>query len=131
VTARHDLIPGRDAWFPVSRACDLLSDSRAGYYRSQTPPISPAATRHQTLTTNIERVFRSSDTIFGHRVVQQKLSHEGVTASIGTVASIMAKNGWKARRMRAFKRTTRQDAGAKFFPDLVRQDFHAEAPGTV
>lgn len=83
------------------------------------------------LTTDIRRVFRASDTIFGHRIVQQQLSHEGVTVSVGTVASIMAKTGWKAMRMRAFKRTTRQDAEAKFFPDLVRRDFNAAAPGTV
>ena len=131
MTARHDVIQAESAWFPVSRACELLSTSKAGYYRSQTPTVSPAATRHQMLTTDIGRVFRASDTIFGHRVVQQKLAHEGVTVSVGTVASIMAENGWKARRMRAFKRTTRQDAGAKFFPDLVRRDFTAEVPGTV
>jgi putative transposase len=131
VTARHDVIQAENAWFPVSRACDLLSVSRAGFYRSQTPAVSPRTTRHQALTTDIERVFRALDNIFGHRVVQQKLTHEGVAVSVGTVASIMSANAWKARRIRAFKRTTCQDAEAKFFPDLVRRDFTAEVPGTV
>lgn len=51
-------------------------------------------------------MFDSSDGIFGHRMVHTKLAAAGVEVSVGTVAAIMAENGWAAKRMRAFKRTT-------------------------
>lgn len=131
MTARHEVIQAESASFPVARACELLGVSRAGYYRSIDAVATPTATRHQALTLEVGRVFQASDTIFGHRIVHQKLQHEGIPVSVGTVAGIMAENNWQARRMRAFKRTTRQDDGAKFFPDLIRRHFTAAVPGTV
>ena len=42
----------------------------------------------------------------------------------------MAENGWAAKRMRAFKRTTIASDPDKVFEDLIGRDFTAEAPGT-
>lgn len=42
----------------------------------------------------------------------------------------MAENGWAAKRMRAFKRTTIPSDPDKVFEDLIGRDFTAEAPGT-
>ncbi len=42
----------------------------------------------------------------------------------------MAENGWQAKRMRAFKRTTISDDSAPIFEDLLKRDFTAQAPGT-
>ncbi|MCO4264410.1 IS3 family transposase, partial [Pseudarthrobacter sp. MDT3-26] len=39
-------------------------------------------------------------------MVHTKLAAAGIGVSVGTVAVIMAENGWAAKRMRAFKRTT-------------------------
>ncbi|WP_158595357.1 hypothetical protein [Galactobacter caseinivorans] len=39
-------------------------------------------------------------------MVHTKLAATGVEISAGTVAAIMADNGWPPKRMRAFKRTT-------------------------
>ena len=63
-------------------------------------------------------------------MVHAKLAATGVDVSVGTVASIMAENGWQARRMRAFKRTTTLGDPEKVFKDLIGRDFTAATPGT-
>ncbi|MHA7294351.1 IS3 family transposase [Arthrobacter sp. HLT1-21] len=64
------------------------------------------AARHRELAGHVKAMFDSSDGIFGHRMVHTKLTAAGVEVSVGTVAAIMAENGWAAKGMRAFKRTT-------------------------
>jgi transposase InsO family protein len=68
--------------------------------------------------------------IFGHRMVHTKLAATGVEVSVGTVAAIMAENGWAAKWMRAFKRTTRPSDPDKVFADLFGRDFTSDTPGT-
>jgi hypothetical protein len=48
----------------------------------------------------VKTVFDSSDGIFSHRMVHTKLAAAGVKVSVGTVAGIMAENGWAAQRLR-------------------------------
>lgn len=75
-------------------------------------------------------MFDSSDGIFGHRMVHTKLSAADIQVSVGTVAAIMAANGWAAKRMRAFKRTTIPSDPDKLLADLIGRDFNPAAPGT-
>ncbi|WP_346960955.1 hypothetical protein [uncultured Arthrobacter sp.] len=42
---------------------------------------------------------------------------------MGTVAAIMAENGWAANRMRAFKRTTIPSDPDNIVADLIGRDF--------
>jgi transposase InsO family protein len=56
-------------------------------------------------------------------------SAAGIEVLAGTVAGIMAENGWPAKRMRAFKRTTIPSDPDKVFADLIARDFTAQAPG--
>lgn len=86
--------------------------------------------RRRELTDQVRTIHQLSDGIFGHRMVHAKLSANGVEVSVGTVASIMAENGWQARRMRAFKRTTIPADHGRVFQDLIGRDFTAETPGT-
>jgi putative transposase len=78
----------------------------------------------------VKTKFDSSDGIFGHRMVHTKLAAAGIQVSVGTVAAIMAENGWAAKRMRAFKRTTIPSDPDKVFADLIGRDFTSAAPGT-
>ncbi len=43
---------------------------------------------------DVKVMFDSSDGIFGHRMVHTKLAAAGIEVSVGTVAVIMAENGW-------------------------------------
>ena len=103
---------------------------RASYYRWLDHEESPTAARHREVTGLVKAMFDSSDGIFGHRMVHTKLAATGVEISVGTVAAIMAENGWAAKRMRAFKRTTIPTDPDKVFADLIGRDFTSDIPGT-
>ncbi|MHA7294389.1 IS3 family transposase [Arthrobacter sp. HLT1-21] len=110
--------------------CARLGIPRAPYYRWLDRKESATAARHRELTGHVKAMFDSSDGIFGHRIVHTKLAGTGVEVSVGTVAKIMAENGWAAERMRAFKRTTIPSDPDKVFADLIGRDFTADTPGT-
>lgn len=110
--------------------CAKLDVPRASYYRWLNAEETPTAARHSELTGLVKSMFDSSEGIFGHRMVHDKLTAKGVQVSLGTVAAIMAENGWQARRMRAFKRTTIPSDPDKCFEDLIGRDFTSAAPGT-
>jgi transposase InsO family protein len=110
--------------------CSQLGLSRASYYRWLAAEESPTAARHRKLTEDVKVMFDSSDGIFGHRMVHTKLAAAGIGVSVGTVAVIMAENGWAAKRMRAFKRTTIPSDPDKVFADLIGRDFTSATPGT-
>ncbi|MCU1418386.1 MAG: transposase [Schumannella sp.] len=110
--------------------CRQLQLPRATYYRWLDAGETPTAARHRELTDQVKTVFDASDGIFGHRMVHIKLTAAGVRVSVGTVAGIMAENGWAAKRMRAFKRTTIPSDPDKVFADLIGRDFTSDTPGT-
>jgi len=56
-------------------------------------------------------------------MVHTRPAAAGVKVSGGTVAGIMAENGWAAQRLRAFKRTTLPSDPDKVFGDLIGRDF--------
>ena len=125
----YRVVQERNADFPVAWMCRQPGLPRATYYRWLDAAETPTAARHRELTDQVKTVFDSSDGIFGH-MVHTKLGAAGIEVSVGTVAGIMAENGWAAKRMRAFKRTTIPSDPDKVFADLIGRDFTAEAPGT-
>jgi putative transposase len=110
--------------------CRQLDLPRATYYRWPDAAETPTALRRRELTGQVKTVFDSSDGIFGHRMVHTKLAAAGIEVSVGTVAGIMAENGWAAKRLRAFKRTTIPSDPDKVFADLIGRDFTSGTPGT-
>lgn len=124
------MVQVKDAEFPVQWMCARLGIPRSSYYRWLDHEESGTTLRRRELTGQVKAMFDSSDGIFGHRMVHAKLAAAGVQVSVGTVAGIMAENGWAAKRMRAFKRTTIPSDPDKIFQDLIGRDFTAEVPGT-
>jgi hypothetical protein len=110
--------------------CRQLEPPRASYYRWLDAGETPTAARHRELTGEVKTVFDASDRIFGHRMVHAKLTAASIEVAVGTVAGIMAENGWTAKRMRAFKRTTIPVDPDKVFADLIGRNFTAETPGS-
>lgn len=118
--------------------CQRLKVPRSSYYR-WTKPAEPTPTqvRNAQLTRDVCRVYEREKGMAGRDQITTILGHEGVLVAAGTVGAIMNKQGIRAVRMRAWKKTTAVDPTARtghiknhMLDTHGRRDFTATVPGT-
>lgn len=118
--------------------CLRLGVSRASYYRWLAPThVTPTAQRHAQLVVEVSTEFYECAAMAGRDQLTKLLNQRGVRVAAGTVGSIMNECGLRARRMRAWKRTTTSDPGARtehirnhMLDEYGTRDFTAVVPGT-
>lgn len=118
--------------------CRKLGVSRASYYRCSKPAgLTPTAKRHVQLRDEVAQEFKDSNQMAGRDQLTTLLNQRGVNISSGTVGAIMNELGLRARRMRAWKKTTVSDPSARtehinnhMLDSQGKRDFSAEVPGT-
>ncbi len=117
----------KKAW-PVTLMCGVLNVSRSGYYdwaaRGQSPPEH---SNHQ-LDRRIREIFTEHRQRYGAPRITKTLHHEGRKCSEHRVARRMQALGLKAIQAKKFKATTNSKHSNPVAPDLLEQDFRAEAP---
>jgi putative transposase len=75
---------------------------------------------------------RAPESLYGAVKAWGWLRRQGVTVARCTVERIMRASGWRGNTRRVRKiRTTIGDPAAGRFPDLVKRQFRAEAPGRL
>ncbi len=114
--------------FPVGLMCRLLSVSRSGYYGWKRRPPSARDQARQMLKAEIKRVFEDGKGRPGAPRVARRLRDEGKAAGRHRVARIMRDNGWRARAARKYKATTNSRHSLPVAPNLLEQNFTADAP---
>lgn len=120
----------RDA-YSVVRLCRAMKVSKSGFYRWLNSEPSPRTKRNSAIRESVMAVYRQSNCIYGSRKITEKLqSEEGLeSACRNTVAKAMKKLGIKSRVSGKFKPTTTvSDPSKKPAPNILAQDFHADAP---
>jgi putative transposase len=118
--------------------CQQLKVPRSSYYRWTMPKEpTPTQVRHNKLTFEVKRVFGREKGMAGRDQITTILGHEGVPVAPGTVGAIMKKQGLRAVRMRAWKKTTVVDPAARtghirnhMQDGEGNRDFTATVPGT-
>jgi putative transposase len=138
-----DYIEAHRDRFGVEPICRVLSEhgitiAPSSYYAARARPPSPRAVRDEAVLAEIIRLHIDPDRgrgLYGARKVYHQLRRqggvEGQPVARCTVERLMRKAGLRgARRGRPF-RTTRPDATAQRPPDLVKRDFHANAPNCL
>lgn len=126
------------ASFPITWMCRKLGVSRASYYRWSNPTgLTPTVTLHLKLKDEVTQEFENSNQMAGRDQLTTLLNQRGVNVSSGTVGSIMNELGLRARRMRAWKKTTVSDPSARtehiknhMLDKHGKRDFTATVPGT-
>jgi putative transposase len=125
------LIDAKKAQHPVSRLCEVLGVSRAGYYAWRDRPISARERRDNELLDAIRAIHEQSKATYGWPRVHAELRHRGLRASRQRVARLMRAAGLSGMVRRRKGRTTVSVPGIATAPDLVRRDFAATEPNRL
>jgi putative transposase len=124
------LIEAERAQHRVSRLCQVLGVTRAGYYAWKRRAPSRGARADGELRALVARVFADSRETYGAPRIQAELAEEhGIRVSQKRVARLMRELGIAGvSRRRKGLRTTVRSREAPAAADLLRRDFRASGP---
>jgi len=122
------MIKADEKQFPVGMMCRLLSVSRSGYYDWRRRPLSDRSQEKQLLTIEIKRIFDDEKGRPGSPRITRRLREEGWPTGRHRVAKIMRGNGWRAKAAKKYKATTNSNHFLPVAPNLLEQNFTADAP---
>ena len=117
--------------FKVGRMCKLLDVSRSGYHAWFKRPESHRSRENRALEARIRVLHAASHGIYGAPRIHRDLIDDGIRCSKNRVARIMRKAGIQSRCKRKFKATTNSKHNLPVAPNLLNQDFKAEAPDRI
>ncbi len=118
--------------YPVKKMCGWLGVSPSGFFDWRRRPASATARRRTALTTAIRGVFTASDETYGYRRVHAQLARDGVVCGPELVRHLMREADLVPCQPRPHARGITESDGTQHpIPDLLQQDFRADAPGTT
>lgn len=110
--------------------CSWLSVSASGFFDWKKRLPSLTAVRRERLAVLITEAFTWSEGTYGYRRIHAQLARWGVPAGPELVRDIMRELGLVACQPRPWRVSlTESDGCDHHIPDLVGQDFTADAPG--
>ena len=114
----------------VSALCSVLGVSTSGYYdwRQRRDKPSGRAERTQAIDTAVKACFERKKQRYGSPRVALELNKIGSGYNEKTVAESMKRQGLVAKAGRKFKATTNSKHTLPVAPNLLEQDFTADAP---
>jgi len=113
--------------FNVGRMCMLLNVSRSGFYAWRKRPESRTSRENRALEDRIRLVHANSHGIYGAPRIHRDLNEDGVCCGKNRVARIMRNAGLRSRTRKKFKATTNSKHNLPVAPNLMNQQFSAEA----
>jgi transposase InsO family protein len=116
---------------PVRTACELLGVRRQGYYEWRLRGKTQRQVRDEVLTVKIKNIFFESKRIYGARKIVRCLAREGEHVSRRRVRRLMSAAGLVPVSFRRHTNTTNSKHGMPIFPNLLNQNFKAEAVNRV
>ena len=129
--SRYRFIEAEKHQHAISLLCRVLEVSRAAYYRWKSTPVSNRAAANQVLVEKIRKAHTLSGGHYGSPRICAELKDQGVRASRGRIARLMAASGIVGVRGRRRIRTTIPAKKPAPFADLVRRRFKAASPNEL
>ena len=129
MSARYEFIDAQKAHFPITKMISWLGVSSSGYYEWRDRPASATARRRDRLAALIVWIFTDSDGTYGHRRIHAALTRQGERCSPELVRQLMREQGLVPCQPKPWRPTTTQAGDTPPAPDLLEQDFTAQAPG--
>ncbi|OWK39438.1 Mobile element protein [Fimbriiglobus ruber] len=103
---RYAVIDDHAGEWAVTRMCDVLGVSTAGYYAWRARDASPQQQRRETLTAAIAAVHAQVHARYGSPRMHAELADQGHDCCVNTVACLMREDGIAAKTTRKFRQTT-------------------------
>jgi transposase InsO family protein len=117
--------------FPVDYMCRKLAVSRQGYYAWKKRGLSQREKDDAALSAKIKEIFAFHQGRYGVRRIFAELRRRGVAVAYKRVARLMRVLGLVSVHPRPRRTTTVPAAQPSSLPDLVGQDFTADAPNRL
>jgi len=121
-------IDRQKAAFPISSMCRVLGVSQSGFFAWRGRPASQRQRDDMVYLAHIRAAFKPSNGTYGSPRMHHDLKDDGLAIGRRRVARLMRENGLVARQKRRFKRTTDSEHAWPVAPNLLDQDFTADAP---
>lgn len=125
---RYAMIRQNKGLFDMKMMCKVLKVSRSGYYDWERQPISCRELENQKLTSEIKAIYEDEKHRVGSPRITKRLQASGHRVGKNRIATIMRKNGWKARGVKKFKATTNSRHNLPVAENLLQQNFEATKP---
>ena len=114
--------------YAVEQMCDWLSVSRSGYYDWMIRTPSGRALATEKLDTEIRRIAEAERYRPGAPKITERLRRDGLRVGRNRVAKRMQALSIRSRVARKFKATTNSNHRLPIAPNLLEQNFQAQAP---
>jgi len=113
--------------FSIVQMCELLAVSSSGFYAWLGSEPSRREQENRGLTEQIRVLHQRSRQTYGSPRIHADLQEMGQRVSRKRVARLMREAGIQARRKQGYKSTTKRNEAHAVAPNLLVQDFRAEA----
>lgn len=108
--------------------CRVLGVTRSWYYAQQSRGPTQRQREDQVLVPGIKAVFDESEQTYGAVRIGEELREQGTRVGKNRIRRLMRENALEVKTTRRFKVTTNSDHKRPVAPNLVQQEFTAEAP---
>ncbi|GHO89432.1 hypothetical protein KSZ_74380 [Dictyobacter formicarum] len=105
--------------------------SESGYYAWKNREPSQHCREDACLSALIQQIFLEHRHLYGSPRIYAVLRERGIACSRKRVARLMQQLGLSAQTKPSRKPTTTSDPHARFVPNLLNRQFHAEEPNTT
>lgn len=113
---------------PIKRLCEIMDVSPRGYRAYCSRPVSQSQRKDLVVLAHIREQFALSLRSYGRPRMTEELKEIGLKVGHRRVGRLMKENGISVVRTRKHKITTDSDHRFNIAPNLLNQDFTADAP---
>lgn len=124
---KYRFIQNHKHQYSLFKLCRVLRVGRTGYHSWLHRKPGKREQENKMLLEEIKRVHKESRKTYGSPRITDELKDKGYTCSRPRVARLMRKHNIRAKTKRKFKITTNSKHKYPLSPNLVNQDFSAQA----
>ena len=125
---RYQFIDRYRSLYRVEKMCRILQVSRSSYYTWKKRGKSMREKANERLVLKIKGIHEKSRKTYGSPRITVALRASGIRCGKNRIARLMRENGIVAKTKRRFKITTDSKHKLPISPNLLNQDFTADAP---